>query len=180
MKFFLMTLGFFLTAVSSDAFEVGAVSISGHGCEKQNFALQKPADGQYQFPLKLILAKSASKALERKTCMLSLPLKLGPKEKLQISDVSQKVKAQASGQSKIKFSLAVTAVGVSASQPIEFEIKASGAQEKNLQKDGVLFETSCGKDVILRANLSVFAQGSGGASADTGDLKISMKTIPCP
>lgn len=171
---------FFMLSLSSEAFEVGAVSISGNGCEKYSRVMERPTDGSnFQFPLKLTMAKSESKAFERKTCMLSLPVKISPKQKIQILDIVQEVTAKVSGATKIKLSLAVTAVGVSGVQPLEFEVKASGTHEKKLRQDGVVFETACGKDAILRANLSAFAQGAGTASVSTSELKFSLKTIPC-
>lgn len=162
------------------AVEIKEIVISGTGCEKQTLRNVKPSRGDdFQVPFIFSLMKHDSSQLERKACMLAFPVDLGKKEKLQVSNLSQNVTLKAFGGAQLKLSLDMTAVGLKAMKPLEIEIKNPTALDQDLKFDGVLFETKCGGNVMVRANVNAFVQGPGTASATTGDLMFTLKKVPC-
>lgn len=162
------------------AIEIKELTISGNGCDKQILKNVKPVRGdEFQIPFIFSLMKRDSSQLERKACMLAFPVALGKKEKLQLTNVSQNVTLKAFGGAHLKMSLEVNAVGAKGPKPVEIEIKNPTALDEDLKLDGVVFETKCGGDVMVRANVNAFVQGAGTASATTGDLHFFLKTVPC-
>ncbi len=160
--------------------EIIELIISGNGCDKQVLRQVKPVRGdEYQFPFIFSIMKRDSSKLERKACMLAFPLVLGKKEKIQISNVSQNLTLKAFGGAHLKLILDVTAVGGKSAKPFEIEIKNPTALDQDMKIDGVVFESKCGAPVLVRADVNAFVQGPGTASATTGDLKLTMKTVAC-
>jgi len=174
--------GFIIFFVMQNAFamELKELSISGTGCEKQNINQIKPIKGDdYKFPFIFSISKQDVSQLERKACLLALPVKLNKKEKLQVSNINQNVTLNAFGGAHVKLSLTVTAPGQSGSKPLEVEVKNPTSLDQDLKQDGIIFETKCGADAIVRANINAFIQGPGTASASAGDLFLTLKSVPC-
>lgn len=179
MKYLFISF-FLLVSQRVLAIELKEVSIAGTGCDKHTLYNVKPFRGnEYQFPFIFSLMKRNSSQLERKACMLTFPIALGKKEKLQLSNVSQNVTLKAFGGAHLKMFLEVLAVGEKSAKPVELEIKNPTALDQDLKIDGVVFETKCGANVTVRANVNAFVQGAGTASATTGDLMLTLKTVPC-
>lgn len=172
----------FFIFLQARAMKFETARVSGTGCEAYANAEVKSEGGKfYKFPLQLSIFKKEDSQLERKVCQLALPIKLNKKEKLQVANLSQNVNLKAFGGAYVKLSLSVSAVGPSSavSKPLEIEVKNPTQLDQDLKQDGLMFETQCGKDTILRANVNAFTQGSGTASANTGDLLLSLKAVPC-
>lgn len=177
---FLMTGLFFIVSQFAFALEIKEITISGNGCDKQVIHNVKAARGdEFQFPFIFSLMKRDSSQLERKACMLAFPVVLGKKEKLQLSNVSQNVTLKAFGGAHLKLSLDVSAVGEKSVKPAEIEVKNPTALDEDLKLDGIVFETKCGANVMVRANVNAFVQGPGTASVTTGDIKLTIKKLPC-
>ena len=179
MKFLIASFFLFVSQFAS-AIEIKELTISGNGCEKQTLNNVKPSKGDdYQFPFIFSLMKRDASRLERKACMLAFPVVLGKKEKLQLSNVSQNVTLKAFGGAHLKLSLAVTVVGQTPVKPFEIEVKNPTSLYEDLKYEGLVFETKCGGNAMVRANVNAFVEGAGTASATTGDLKMTLKAVPC-
>lgn len=162
------------------AMELKELTISGTGCEKQSLNQLKPIQGsEYKFPFIFSISKQDGSQLERKACLFALPVKLNKKEKLQVSNISQNITLNAFGGAHVKLSLTVTTPGQTDMKPLEVEVKNPTSLDQDLKRDGVIFETKCGVDAIVRANINAFIQGPGTASASAGDLSLTLKSVPC-
>lgn len=163
------------------AFELKTLEVTGTGCEKKTLTDIRPVQSsQYKFPVTLNVIKHESSQLERKTCVLALPVKLSKKEKLQVSNVSQNVTVKAFGGAQLKVSLDVSSPNsLGPKKPLEIEVKNPTALEQELKFEGVVFESKCGQDAIIRANVNTFIQGPGTASVTVEELSMNVKAVPC-
>lgn len=168
------------------AAEAGRLVLSGQGCgsyknpgtlpnlsEKFNPAV---------VPLYFKLEKTSENRVARKACNLAWPIKLGKKEKVQISNIQHDLLFTHQPKTSVKAQLVLFFVGSKQKKNFEAELKASDTAE-SLQKlwndDSILLESSCGKDTIFRANFSAHAQGESSAGLESEALKFSIKTVPC-
>ncbi len=182
MKLFILILFVIQNSFSS---EIKNLSISGSGCQlKENLSkveVRSDQKSNYRIKLSMQLIKNSGVGLERKACHFSLPVKLGPKEKLVVSNVSQKVKLIVNKNAQSTISLQLFVVGESLSKP--YVLKTIG--EGPTQTDGALhinasLESRCGKDAMLRGNLNAFAEGESRVQLDIEDLFLDLKIVTCP
>lgn len=180
MNFLMLNL-ILLSSVHVFAYQLGTLSLSGGGCLSQKGSAALQTDETIKFPLQLKLSKNFGSALERKACNFSIPIKLEKNEKVKISNLLQNVKLSSEKSVKTKVSLALFAAGFSATEP--FVIETKGDENEKFDRDFVshlvLFESKCGKDIILRGNLNAFSQGNAKATVETGDLSLSVKATNC-
>jgi hypothetical protein len=159
----------------------GKLTVSGDGCEKQDVPDFEPRPGsedRFQIPVFLVMDKAVSDGVIRKICQFALPIKLKKKERLQVLDLSQNVTIKASDKAHAKFSLSIFG-GDQSIKNLEIELKKPKTLDEELKKEGMIFQTACGKDVLLRGSASVFAEGAGIASANTGYLELTLKKVAC-
>ncbi len=185
MKSLFFLIVAFLTFTAHGALELGKLSLSGSGCQKELISDLKPlteGSDRYSLPLHLHLDKTAATTIERKSCQFSLPVKVSEKESVQISAVSQKVNLTGTLKTPVKLALSVFASGVAHSKSkMEAETKDATPLATEVKNDGVLFETKCGKESILRGNLNAFAQGPDAATVTSEDLILTIKAVTsCP
>lgn len=170
-------------AISAQAATIGTLQIAGSGCTNKTSELKvlSTAESLYAIPLNLYVKKESGPSLDRKTCTASLPVTLASDEKLVIENVSQKVNTRVHAGATAKAQLEVFLAG-NTSEVLKAE---STAQENylssrhHLSQDGVVTESTCGADVIVRANASGAALGTAKASIYHEDLKLNLKIVKC-
>lgn len=173
----------FLGAISANAADFGALTIAGPGCVNKTSELKviSQAESLYAIPLNLYVKKAEGTSLDRKACTVSLPVDLASDEKLVIENVSQKVNTRVNAGGTAKAQLEVFLAG----QKGEVLKAESIAADKNvnsrhhLSQDGVVTESACGADVVVRANASGIAMASAKVSIYHEDLKLSLKVVKC-
>ncbi len=184
MKNLWIALGLILIAKPIFSMELGKLSLSGSGCAKELIENQKPTEGdpnRYSLPFHLVLTKTEATVIERKSCQFSLPIKISEKEIVEVSSVSQNIKLKGNVKTPVKVQLSVFATGLSSSKKrLSLETKDDTELSEDLKNDGVVFNSKCGKDVIVRGNLSAFAQGPDAATTSSSDLLLSIKVSACP
>ena len=184
MKNKLISLGIVLMTLSAHGLELGKLSLSGSGCSKELIENLKPIEGdqnRYSLPLHLSLTKTEATTIKRNSCQFSLPIKVGEKEGVEVSAVSQGIKLKGNVKTPVKVQLSVSATGLSSSKKrLSAETKDDAEISEEIKNDGVIFNSKCGKDVIVRGNLSAFAQGPDAATASSTDLLLSIKVSACP
>ncbi len=175
-----------LFSTLSQAIEITDVQIAGSGCAVPVGGHELiPVIGsvdRFGIPLMMNIEKQSTTSLVRKSCMLSMSVKLQAGQKLQILDVSQKVKLLAGAGAKASTQLEVFMAGQSG-VPLKAEISAVTKIVRSnqiLNSVGVVAESACGKDIVVRANSSVMLQGSARARVNTEALALSMRIVTCP
>ena len=185
LKSSVLFLSILIAALSSKAFEIGGLQIAGTGCEAPTGGqelipiLDKPM--AFGIPLNMTQEKSADATLLRKSCTMSLPITLAAGEKLQVLDVSQKVRLRAGAKSKASTQLEVFLAGQEG-QILKAEIEGKNKtvrSSQTLNDDGVVAESECGKDVIVRANSIAMIQGTAKARVETDALILSLRVVSC-
>lgn len=177
-----ITISFFI-GYAAQAATFGTPIISGTGCPTTDriFAPVKNQPNRYSLADQITLAKSISPTILRKTCQLRLPVQLGAKEKLVVSEVAQYVRLNASRGATVKTSLEVFLAG-GRSNPLTSELKAVSAISRStqvLQSRGIVAESACGGEVILGSNLSAVALGDARATIITGDVQLNLEIKTC-
>lgn len=161
------------------AFKPGKINLSGTGCASSEVEMKAESSSLYKVPMEISFSKDSPSVLVRKQCQFSWPIQLNPKEKLQILNVSQTVQVSAFEGANVKASLSVSVVGGEKSKIADIEVKDAVAPEKVFKQDGVVFETKCGKDIILRGLSSAFIQGTGRGTVRTKELSFEVKGVSC-
>lgn len=179
------TILILMLSVTTWAAQPGTLSLSGNGCateaDSKSLKVLDAAKGRYKIPLHLQLNKTEGNQLERKTCNFSLPIKLSKNEKIKVVELVQSVKMNANKGTQSQLSLSVFAAGAAAKKPLIIESKGSNDSQIDEEfTSAEVFESKCGKDLILRGNLSAFARGDSKASASSGDLLFTIQSISCP
>ncbi len=175
-----------LFSTLSQAIEITDVQIAGSGCSVavggQDLIPVVGSVDRFGIPLMMNIEKQIAPSLVRKSCMLSMSVKLQAGQKLQILDVSQKVRLLAGAGAKASTQLEVFLAGQSG-VPLKAEVSAANKIVRSnqvLNSVGVVAESACGKDVVVRANSSVMLQGSARARVNTEALALSMRIVTCP
>lgn len=185
LKSSMLSLAILFAAMSSSAFEIGGLQIAGTGCEAPTGGqelipiLDKPM--AFGIPLNMSHEKTADATLLRKSCVMSLPITLAAGEKLQVLDVSQKVRLRAGAQTKASAQVEVFLSGQEG-QILKAEIEGKNKtvrSNQTLNDDGVVAESECGKDVIVRANSIAMMQGLSKARVQTEALVLSLRVVSC-
>lgn len=185
MKLLILVLSFLASKLSMGA-QFQGLQISGKGCGVQTgsetAASSSGLEKRFKIPLQLSLNKNHAASLERKTCNFSLPILVARNEKIKITNLVQHLKLRAFKGTQVKAMLALFAAGHPSQKPMVSEAKGLSSEvnvDEDWAFDGVLLETKCGQDVILRGNLNVVAQGDSKASAQVGDLLFSIESESC-
>lgn len=182
LKFAISTV-VLLSTLSVNAATFGVLTIAGAGCTNKTSDLKiiSQADSIYALPLNLYVKKEASISLERKTCAASLLVTLASDEKLVIENVSQKVNTRVYAGGTAKAQLEVFLAGQKG-EVLKAESVAADqyiSSRHHLSQDGVVAESACGGEVIVRANASGVAMASAKASIYHEDLKLKLKIVQC-
>lgn len=182
LKIFIASI---LFSTLSQAFEITDLQIAGSGCEvpvggHELIPILGTAD-RFGIPLMMSIEKQASPTLARKVCTMSLAVKLNPGEKLEVLDVSQKVSLLAGIGAKASTELEVFMAG---QQAIPLKSEISGVKKlvrrsQTLNDAGVVAESECGQDAIVRANSSIVLQGEARARVKSDMLALSLRVVAC-
>ncbi len=160
--------------------QIGKFIFSGQGCSGNKSFVSDKLD-HYVVGLQVKVAKMIAPSISRKSCAFRLPVKLGPNEKLTLSDVQHDVKLSAGRGVHIKSNLEVFIVGQK-SQPLSAQ--ASGVNEtveisETVKSSGLVSESGCGADVIVAGNLSASVVGAGRGTASTSPVTATLKIVNC-
>jgi Domain of unknown function (DUF4360) len=182
-QFLIVFLTLSLT-LSVDAAQLGVLQIAGTGCDTKVGANKltpvKGVKNRFTVPIHISEDKLAS-TITRKSCTFSLPVKLQQNEKIQIVNAAQTISLRATPTSKAAMQTEVFLAG----QPgklMKSEIVSTtlvAQAHKKLTLNGVVAESGCGADVILRANSSVLLTGSGSGRAVTQPLAFDLRIVRC-
>jgi hypothetical protein len=181
----LMVFGLMALTVNASALEIGQLQLAGNGCVAPTGAHDvgriDGASDRYSIPIMLKEEKLSEASLARVSCVMALPISLAANEKLQILDVSQKVRLRAGASSSARFDLEVFLVGQEGTK-LNAEINA---QEKTvrstrtLNEEGVLAESKCGDSVMVRANSSARLMGTSRVRVQSEALKLGLRIVAC-
>ncbi len=172
-----------LGAFSANAATFGALTIAGAGCTNKTSDLKiiSQQDSLYALPLNLYVKKEAGTSLDRKACTASLLVTLASDEKLVVENVSQKVNTRVHAGGTAKAQLEVFLTGQKG-EVLKAESVAADqyvSSRHHLSQDGAVAESSCGGEVIVRANASGVAMASAKVSIYHEDLKLNLKVVKC-
>jgi hypothetical protein len=182
LKIFIASI---LFSTLSQAFEITDLQIAGSGCEVpvggHELIPVLGSANRFGIPLMMNLEKQASPALNRKLCTMSLAVKLNAGEKLQVLDVSQKVSLLAGVGAKASTQLEVFMAG-EVGAPLKAEItgvKKLVRRNQVLNEAGIVAESECGHDTIVRANSSIVLQGDARARVKSDMLALTLRIVAC-
>lgn len=174
-----------LTSTSLYAAELGQLTLGGDGCTvatgAQDLIPISGKPGRYQIPAQVAAAKKNAPSLLRNSCNFSLPVQVNKHEKLQVLDVTQAVNLKASKGTTVKTSLEIFLAG-QVGNPLTAEAKGVSGTAKvsqTLRADGVVAESECGADSIIRGNLNAVILGSAKGTALTSRLQLTIRTVSC-
>lgn len=172
MKLLLVITFVLFSTVSVQAITLGTLKISGPGCTHSADQLKKisEADSLYSIPLNLEVKKDARKALERKVCMATLPIVLAKNEKLLIEDISQQVTG--TGKAQLEVFLAGQKGQI-------LKAESTNDSSQQLSQTGKVAESTCGGEVIVRANASGVVMGNQKLSVSFEELRLKLKVVRC-
>ncbi|MBC7419998.1 MAG: hypothetical protein H7328_04655 [Bdellovibrio sp.] len=183
-----LTLSLLSTVVVTSVFaaEIGGLQIAGNGCTVpvggHELISVVGQNDRFGIPMQVAISKNIAPLLERKVCTFALPVALAKNEKLQILDVSQYTRLSAGKGANVTSSLTVNLVGqagqalVSSATGTVKTVKVSNY----VRADGIISESECGKDVIIRGNVNALAQGNARGTAFTYPLFLTLQVIACP
>lgn len=182
LELIIMTLAL-MGAFSANAATFGELTIAGPGCVNKTSELKvlSQEESLYAIPLNLYVKKLADISLDRKACTASLPITLASDEKLVVENVSQKVNTRVDAGGTAKAQLEVFLAGQKG-EVLKAESVAADqyvSSRHHLSQDGVVAESACGANVILRANASGIAMASPKVSIYHEDLKLNLKVVKC-
>ncbi len=171
-----------VTAFSVQAMELGPIALGGNGCYGTS-QLIETTEGRLLLPLRVRVNKKADTAFDRKTCNIRIPISLAANEKLQILDVSHRLRVFAYQGAEVKASLNISLVGQKTSDLV-FAVKAVDKNislVKIVKSDAakVLAESKCGQDTMLAGNLNVLVTGQAGALISTGSTQVTLRVVSC-
>lgn len=184
MKLLLTTTALVLSTLTAQAATTfGALQIAGPGCTNKasELKLLSEAESLYALPLNLYVKKEQGVSLDRKACTASLSVTLAGDEKLVIENTSQKVNTRVHPGGTAKTQLEVFLAGgkgeILKAESVATDKYVSSRHE--LSQGGVVTESSCGGEVIVRANASGIAMGQSKVSIYHDDLKLNLKVVKC-
>jgi hypothetical protein len=174
-----------LFSTLSQAIEITDLQIAGSGCAvpvggHELIPIAGSVD-RFGIPLMMNIEKQSAPSLVRKSCVMSLSVKLNPGQKLQVLNVTQKVKLLAGAGAKASTQLEVFMAGQTG-VPLKAEIGSVTKLVRSsqvLNDSGIVAESECGKDVVVRANSSVMLQGPSKARVNTEALALSLRVVRC-
>lgn len=183
MKLLLMTSALVLATVMANAATFGKFQISGTGCTNKtnDLKLISETESLYALPLNLYVKKEQVVSLDRKSCTASLPVVLATGEKLVIENTSQKVNTRVypSGIAKAQLEVFLSG-GKGETLRAESVAKDKYVNSRHeLSQGGIVAESSCGGEIIVRANASAVAMGAAKVSIYHEDLKLNLKIVKC-
>ncbi len=180
-----LMLAVMIMGLSAKAIDITDLQIAGSGCSVPTGGHELiPIAGsveRFGIPIMMNIDKLAANLIARKSCTMSLAVKLNAGEKLQVIDVAQKVKLTASKGAKASIQLEVFLAG-SQGVPLKAEVSAVNKQVRSsqlLNAAGVVAESECGKDVIVRANSSVMLQGAARSKVSSDMLALTLRVVAC-
>lgn len=183
MKLLLTTTAIALSSFAAHAATFGTLQIAGAGCANKTSELKllSEAESLYALPLNLYVKKESGVSLDRKACAASLAVTLASDEKLVIENTSQKVNTRVHPGGTAKAQLEIFLAGgkgeILKAESVATDKYVSSRHE--LSQGGVVAESSCGGEVIVRANTSGVAVGSAKVSIYYEDLKLNFKVVKC-
>lgn len=183
MKLLLTTAALIFSTLTAQAATFGTLQIAGPGCSNKTSELKliSEAESLYTLPLNLYVKKEQGVSLDRKACTASLSVTLASDEKLVIENTSQKVNTRVHPGGTAKAQLEVFLAGgkgeVLKAESVAADKYVSSRHE--LSQGGVVTESSCGGEVIVRANASGVAMGQAKVSIYHEDLKLNLKVVKC-
>ncbi|MES2801983.1 MAG: DUF4360 domain-containing protein [Bdellovibrionota bacterium] len=182
LQLIILTLAL-LGAFSANAATFGALTIAGAGCTNKTSDLKilSQEESLYAFPLNLYVKKAEGLSLDRKACTASLLVTLASDEKLMIENVSQKVntRVHAGGTAKAQVEVFLTGQKGEVLKAESVAVDQYVNSRHHLSQDGVVTESACGGEVIVRANASAVAMASAKVSVYHEDLKLNLKVVKC-
>jgi len=172
-------LGFLVLTPLTHAASVGELQLAGEGCQNTTgkVRLIVPSQSLYSVPLNLHVIKSEDVMIARKACTMLLPIVLDSNEKLVVEDASQKINVRLNAETTAKAQLEVFLAGTHG-EIIKAETQAHGDSVKEslkLNQRGLVVESGCGEQVIVRANESIAIIGTGSARAISDNLRLKLK-----
>lgn len=183
MKLLLTTTALVFSTLTAQAVTFGTLQIAGPGCTNKTSELKVISQEQslYALPLNLYVKKEQGVSLDRKACTASLSVTLASDEKLVIENTSQKVNTRVHPGGTAKTQLEVFLAGgkgeILKAESVATDKYLSSRHE--LSQGGVVTESSCGGEVIVRANASGVAMGQAKVSIYHEDLKLNLKVVKC-
>lgn len=183
MKLLLMTTAIAFSSFAAQAATFGTLQIAGPGCANKTSELKLISETEplYALPLNLYVKKEQGTSLDRKACTASLPVTLASDEKLVIENTSQKVNTRVHPGGTAKAQLEVFLAG-GKGELLKAESLATDkyvSSRHHLSQEGVVTESSCGGEVIVRANASAVAMGAAKVSIYHEDLRLNLKVVKC-
>lgn len=163
--------------------QLGDIVLGGNGCfGSSKIIAVNSAEGRYALPIRAKVNKKAGTGFDRKTCNLRIPVTLNANEKLQLVNLSQVVRLVAYKGAEVKTSLSMGVAGQSGA-PLNYNVKITDEDSsiiENLKADGVVAESTCGKDAMITGNLSLLVNGSSAqAFVSTGTALVTLKVVNC-
>ena len=172
-----------LGAISANAATFGALTIAGPGCVNKTSELKvlSQEESLYALPLNLYVKKLEGTSLDRKACTASLPVTLASDEKLVVENVSQNVntRVHAGGTAKAQLEVFLAGQKGEVLKAESVTVDQYVSSRHHLSQGGVVAESACGAEVILRANASGIAVASPKVSIYHEDLKLNLKIVKC-
>lgn len=198
LKIVLVFYFFSIISFNSNAYKLGSFNRVGTGCSGESKLIEDKDN--LKIPLFLSINtpnQSLERAFERKTCQFTLPIQLEKNEKLQLVDISQKIKLIAPKGYSIKSELSAYFVGSKFKTPLVLEVQDSEKNE-TLKSKNLDMVSDCGKDVILKGSLNAFVKkqsneqnnknlnalkdsqkSNSAASVSSEELLIQLKSLTC-
>jgi|GEM_PF-1814675 len=165
--------------------EHGLLDLRGSICELETgsheLAAVQGSQHRFVIPLGVYLSKKEAVTLARGACAFALPIKARPGMKVVVANSSQLISLRAYPSSKVKMDLELFkagSVGEKQVRTIESAEKAVRSAEF-LRHPEVLVESECGKEMILRGQLTATLLGSGAGRVFTRNLELDMIEVPC-
>ena len=198
LKIVLVFYFFSIISIKGHTYKLGSFNRVGTGCSGESKFIEDKDN--LKIPLFLSINtpnQSLERAFERKTCQFTLPIQLEKNEKLQLVDISQKIKLIAPKGYSIKSELSAYFVGSKFKTPLVLEVQDSEKNE-TLKSKNLDMVSDCGKDVILKGSLNAFVKkqsneqnnknsnalkdsqkSNSAASVSSEELLIQLKSLTC-
>lgn len=154
-------------------------SIRGSGCTAENARLEvHPFLHNLELtPSALNVSNASEGGLNRKTCMVALPVHVPAGKKLVISDARLVTKSQLQSSAVATAQVEAFTAG-SQSKPLVSSLTPAQNGVVRAKLKEVLAESECGQDTNLRINASILAQGAN-AEASVKTLRVKYKLTSC-
>ncbi len=183
--------GVCLLSFHVQAMQLKDLKVNGTGCIDPIFKKSielSTKNNHLNIPLKSEVTLISPLNLERKVCQFSMTLSLKPHEKIQISDVQQKINLDLTGETEATSELSIYLAGKSNKLAFNDIQKVENETLKNKKTLGSLtekLESECGRDVILRGSLSLLltsknaTQAIAKSAVQADELFVKIDTKSC-